>query len=157
MTKYMDRPDRTHYYMNIAKAVSERSTCIRRRYGAVIVKDDRIVSTGYNGSVSGEVNCSDTNICPRIEQNIPHGTRYETCVAIHAEQNAILSAHKEDLKGATMYIYGYDVVEEEEIPGVPCIMCIRFIKSAGIKTSNVIFKAPEDVLNILREEAKEYV
>lgn len=130
MEKYQ-RPDKDTYYLDIAKAVSERSTCLRRRYGAVIVKDDQIVATGYNGSPRGAVNCCDAGTCKREDLKIPHGERYELCESIHAEQNAIISAGR-DAIGATLYLYGYDAIEGCEIDAEPCMMCHRVIVNAGI-------------------------
>ena len=97
-----ERPDKHTYYLNIAKAVSKRSTCLRRQYGAIIVKNDEIIATGYNGSARGEPNCCDEGVCWREAHNIPHGEQYEKCVAVHAEQNAIISAARRDMIGATM-------------------------------------------------------
>lgn len=125
----MARISKDEYYLNIAKAVSQRSTCIRRQYGAVIVKDDRIISTGYNGSARGETNCCDHNICWREENNIPHGERYEKCRSVHAEDNAISQAGREAL-GATLYLYGREGFRK--IDAIPCEMCMRKIKNAGI-------------------------
>ena len=128
----VERPSKDEYYMDIAKAVSMRSTCLRRRYGAVIVKDDEIISTGYNGAPRGEQNCSDTGVCYRMQNDIPHGERYEACKSVHAEMNAIISAKRSEMIGATLYLYGYDIVEGKEIAAVPCDICTRLIKNAGI-------------------------
>lgn len=127
------RPSKDVYYLNIAKAVSLRSTCLRRKYGAVIVKNDEIISTGYNGAPRGSVNCCDNGKCERMRKNIPHGQRYEECVAVHAEANAIVSAARRDIIGSTLYLYGYDEISGCEIHGVPCIMCERLIQNAGIE------------------------
>ena len=107
-TKPQERPSKEEYYFNIALAVAMRSTCLRRKYGAVIVKDDHIISTGYNGSARGEQNCTDVGLCLREEQNIPHGERYELCQAVHAEANAILNADPADMIGATLYLAGWE-------------------------------------------------
>lgn len=128
----VERPSKDEYYMEIAKAVSMRSTCLRRRYGAVIVKDDEIISTGYNGAPRGEQNCSDAGVCYRMQNNVPHGERYEACRSVHAEMNAIISAKRSEMIGATLYLYGYDVVEDKKIKAVPCDICARLIKNAGI-------------------------
>ena len=127
------RPSKNDYYLNIAKAVSERSTCLRRHYGAVIVKDDEIISTGYNGSPRGLENCCDRGTCERIEKEIPHGEKYETCKSVHAEQNAIISISRKDMLRSTLYLYGYDMETNEEINAEPCALCWRFIHNAGIK------------------------
>ena len=124
------RISKTEYYLNIAKAVSMRSTCLRRQYGAVIVKDDVVISTGYNGSPRGIQNCCDTGECYREANNIPHGEQYEKCVAVHAEANAIISAARKDMIGATLYLYGRE--GEKEIKAEPCLMCQRLIQNAGI-------------------------
>ena len=140
----MKRPTFENYYLDIAKAVSQRSTCLRRKYGAIIVKDNRIVSTGYNGSARGEVNCCDAGVCKREELKIPHGQRYEMCMAVHAEQNAILQASAEEMKDATMYVYGYDCIENKMCSGKACRMCDRFIKNSGIE--KVVISFPESAL-----------
>lgn len=129
----VERPSKNEYYMEIAKAVSMRSTCLRRRYGAVIVKDDEIISTGYNGAPRGEQNCSDAGVCYRMQNDIPHGERYEACRSVHAEMNAIISAKRSEMIGATLYLYGYDVVDDKEIKAIPCDICARLIKNAGIE------------------------
>ena len=118
------------YYLSIAKEVSKRSTCLRRQYGAVIVKNDEVVSTGYNGAPRGEPNCCDVGNCWRETNNIPHGERYEECVAVHAEQNAIISASRNDMNGGILYLYG----EENGAPikSCPCKICQRMIKNAGL-------------------------
>lgn len=129
----MNRIEKNIYYLSIAESVSERSTCIRRNYGAVIVKDDIIVATGYNGSARGEVNCCDTGECYREQHGIPHGERYELCKAVHAEMNAIIQAGYEKTKGATLYLAGCDVTKKEKLDKPrPCKMCWRAIKNAGI-------------------------
>lgn len=125
------RPSKTEYYLGIAEAVSKRSTCLRRQYGAIIVKDDEIISTGYNGSPRGECNCCDTGECWREANNIPHGERYEMCKAIHAEQNAIISAARRDMIGATLYLVGTE--DGHRIHAEPCDICRKFIANAGLK------------------------
>jgi dCMP deaminase len=126
----MIRPNKDVYYLGIAQAVSKRSTCLRRQYGAVIVKDDEIVSTGYNGSPRGDVNCCDSGSCWRASHNIPHGEQYEKCVAVHAEQNAIISASRRELLGATLYLAGTE--NGKLIEAKPCEICARMIKNSGI-------------------------
>lgn len=126
------RPDKHWYYLNIAKAVAQRSTCLRRKYGAVIVNNDEIVSTGYNGSARGDENCCDVGVCWREAHNVPHGEQYEKCVAVHAEQNAIISASRKDMIGATLYLYGEE--NGEMIDAKPCLICSRMIQNAGITT-----------------------
>ena len=124
------RINKRNYYLSIAEAVAQRSTCLRRKYGAVIVKDDEIIATDYNGSPRGEPNCCDIGECYRKTHNIPHGEQYEKCVSVHAEQNAIISASRRDMMGAVMYLVGIE--DDKPIPGVPCDICRRMIKNAGI-------------------------
>lgn len=120
------------YYMCIAEEVLRRSTCLRRKYGAVIVKDDEVISTGYNGSPRGRVNCSNLGTCPRA--GVPHGERYELCRSVHAEANAIISAARRDMIGSTLYLAGYDVEKRQYIYDArPCLMCERLIINAGVK------------------------
>lgn len=125
------RPSKEHYYLDIALAVARRSTCLRRQYGAIIVKNDEIIATGYNGSPRGEPNCCDTGVCWREAHNIPHGEQYEKCVSVHAEQNAIISAARSEMIDSTMYLVGIE--DWKVIPGVPCDICRRMIQNAGIK------------------------
>ncbi len=125
------RPSKEEYYLGIARAVSKRSTCLRRKYGAVIVKGDRIVSTGYNGSPRGEENCCDKGYCYRGTRNLPHGRCYDSsCPAVHAENNAIMQATPQDLEGATLYLFGSE--KGKPIESEPCEMCKRIIKNAKI-------------------------
>ena len=151
----MSKPKRIskgEYYLNIAKAVAQRSTCIRRQYGAVIVKNDEIIATGYNGSARGEENCCDIGTCWRERNNIPHGQQYEKCVAVHAEQNAIISAPRDKLIGSTIYIYGEE--NGKAIEARPCEICHRMILNAGI--GNIVLSEPGDDMNKKTdEEAKE--
>lgn len=126
------RISKNEYYMNIAKAVSQRSTCLRRNYGAVIVNDGIIVSTGYNGSPVGCDNCCDSGYCYRSEQGIPSGERYEDCKAVHAEQNALIQASYRDLIGSTLYLYGFDQESGEEVTGVPCKICMQMLINAKV-------------------------
>jgi dCMP deaminase len=125
------RPDWDEYFINIAKAVSTRATCLRRKYGAVITKDNIIVSTGYNGAPSGMKDCLDVGRCSRKELQIPHGERYELCHSVHAEANAIIRASVDELQGATIYISG-SAAERSECDAEPCMMCKRMILNAGI-------------------------
>ena len=128
------RPSKDEYYLNIAEAVLQRSTCLRRKYGAVIVKDDEIIATGYNGAPRGEKNCCDTGFCYRKQANIPHGEKYETCCGVHAEMNAILSASRRDMIGATLYLAGCEADGTPVANITPCLMCRRLIVNAGIDT-----------------------
>ena len=133
------RISKDEYYLNIAKAVSKRSTCLKRHYGAVIVNNDEIVATGYNGSAREEENCCDIHEhCPRY--NAPHNQgNYTDCPAVHAEQNALLSASRSEIVNATLYLSGYsieydgeDIIEKELEETMPCLICSRLIKNSGI-------------------------
>ena len=106
---------------------------MRRRYGAIIVKDNIIVSTGYNGAPRGEENCIDTGICERERLHVPKGERYELCVAVHAEQNAIINGDPLKMQGATIYIVGINAADGTFASGEPCLLCRRMIKNAQIK------------------------
>ena len=128
------RKSKASYYLDIAEAVLSRSTCLRRKYGAVIVRDDEIISTGYNGSPRGIPNCCDTGRCPREENHIPHGERAELCCAVHAEANAIISAARRDMIGATLYLAGREADGRPVVDAAPCAMCYRLIINAGIST-----------------------
>lgn len=142
----MNRISKDDYYINIAKAVSERSTCLKRHYGCVIVNNDEIIATGYNGNPRGVENCCDKGYCNRLDK--PHNLNdYSDCYSVHAEQNAMLSAARRDMIGATLYLYGeekrirkndfiycnnadeWTKIENPE----PCPICKRMIKNAGIK------------------------
>lgn len=124
------RLGKDEYFVIMAGCAAKRSTCLKRQYGAIIVKNDRIISTGYNGSPKGCVNCCDTGCCPRM--NIPNNTDYSTCNSIHAEQNAIIQASLNDMQDSTLYLYGYQNGASIESPDC-CNMCKRFIINAGIK------------------------
>jgi len=125
------RPGWDEYFIGIAKAVAARATCLRRKYGAVITKDNIIVSTGYNGAPSGMKDCLAVGRCTRKELQIPHGERYELCHSVHAEANAIIRASVDELSGATIYISGSDE-GEKECSSEPCMMCKRLILNARI-------------------------
>jgi len=127
------RRSKIDYYLDIADAAQERSTCLRRRYGAIIVRDDEIVATGYNGAPRGRQNCTDLGFCARKQLNVPSGERYELCRSVHAEANAIISAARRDMMGATLYLVGRDSETGEYNPDTtPCSMCRRLIINAGI-------------------------
>ncbi len=129
-TKFQ-RPDWTEYFLDIAKAVGRRSTCLRRRYGAVIVNDKVIVSTGYNGAPRGEANCSDVNVCERNRLHVPSGERYELCKAVHAEQNAIINGDPAKMKNGVIYVAGFNA-DGSLASGKPCMLCRRMIRNAMI-------------------------
>lgn len=130
----MERRDKINYYLDIADTVCERSTCLRIHYGAIIVRDDEIVSTGYNGAPRGRKNCSDIGGCYREMINIPSGERYELCRSVHAEANAIISAERRDMLGAELYLAARDAKTGELLSGrTSCSMCRRLVINAGIK------------------------
>ena len=141
----MERVSKTEYYLDIAQTVSERSTCLRKRYGSIIVKNDVIISTGYNGAPRGRKNCSDLQFCQREKMNIPRGERYELCRSVHAEANAIIAAPREQMLGATLYICCTDPKDGSIVSGTTsCMMCKRLILNAGIETV------------VIRDEAGKY-
>lgn len=124
--------DRDEYFLLIALAVASRSTCLRRNYGAVLVKNNKILSTGYNGAPSEHYHCIDKMECYREMNNIPHGKQYEDCRSVHGEQNALISANGNDLKGSTLYLMGYDCNENKLIKSKPCKICEPMLQNAGI-------------------------
>ena len=130
----MSRVSKHNYYLDIAQTVAERCTCLRKKYGAIIVKDDVIVSTGYNGAPRGRQNCSDLNYCMRDKLNIPRGERYELCRSVHAEANAIIAAPREQMLGATIYMCCTSPEDGSVMAGTTsCMMCKRLIINAGIE------------------------
>ncbi len=129
----MERVSKHNYYLDIAETVSERSTCLRNRYGAIIVKNDVIISTGYNGAPRGRKNCSDIGTCTREKLGIPRGERYELCRSVHSEANAIISASRENMLGSSLYMCCTDPTTGEIVPGTnSCMMCKKLIINAGI-------------------------
>ncbi len=130
-----ERRDKINYYLDIAETVSERATCLRRKYGAIIVKNDEIISTGYNGAPRGRKNCIDLKRCVREELNVPSGERYELCRSVHAEANCVISASRRDMLGGTLYLACRDGKTDELLSGTnSCTMCKRQIINAGIET-----------------------
>ncbi|MBE6569073.1 MAG: cytidine deaminase [Ruminococcaceae bacterium] len=131
----MKRVSKENYYLDIAQTVSERSTCLRKRYGAIIVKNDSIISTGYNGAPRGRANCNELGFCLREKLQIPRGERYELCRSVHSEANAIIAASRENMLGSTLYMCCTDPRDGHVIGGVTsCMMCKRMIINAGIST-----------------------
>ena len=127
------RQNKINYYLDIAEAVSGRGTCLRRNYGAIIVKNDEIISTGYVGAPRGRKNCCDMGRCVRTELNIPRGERYEVCRSVHAEANAIISASRHEMLDSTLYLVGKDAKTGELVENASsCSMCKRQIINAGI-------------------------
>lgn len=145
----MERRDKTNYYLDIAETVLERSTCLRRVFGAIVVKNDEIISTGYNGAPRGRVNCCDTGFCIREKLNIPKGQRYELCRSVHAEANAIISASRQKLINSVLYLACHDASTGKIDGNVePCSMCKRLILNAGIEKV-VIRKNKSDFKEII--------
>ena len=150
----MKRRSKENYYLDIAEAVLNRSTCLRRNFGAVIVKNDEIISTGYNGAPRGRKNCADLDFCMREKLEVPRGERYELCRSIHAEQNAIISASRRDLLDSTLYVVGKEHKTGEYIKNpAPCMFCKRFIINAGIK--KVVLRDDEDHYTVI--DTDEYI
>lgn len=128
----MDRPTKVEYYLRLAADAALRSTCLKRRYGAVIVKDDRIISTGYNGAPRGRKNCLEIG-CPRM--NVAHNTDYSACRSVHAEANAIIHANYSDMIGSTLYLSGWDCAKNQNVENTePCPMCKRMIINSQIRS-----------------------
>ncbi len=144
----MQRVSKENYYLDIAQTVSERATCLRRRFGAIIVKNDVIVSTGYNGAPRGRKNCSDLGFCYREKMQIPRGERYELCRSVHAEQNAIIAAPREQMLGATLYMACTLPDGTLEAGCNSCMMCKRTILNAGIET--VIVRDTPDAYRVIK-------
>jgi dCMP deaminase len=141
----MDRPSQDEYFLNIAKEVATRATCLRRKFGAVVVRDKRIMSTGYAGAPSGTPNCCDLGKCYRQERKIPSGQNYELCRSVHAEMNAIIQAGYERTKGATIYVAGIDLENgNKEIEAIPCKLCKRVIINAGIE--EVVTRKDQEII-----------
>ena len=130
----MERRDKINYYLDIAETVLERGTCLRRNFGAIIVKNDEIISTGYTGAPRGRKNCLDMGVCMREKMNIPRGERYEMCRSVHAEANAIISASRDKMLESSLYLTGKEAKTGEYIKNaVCCSMCKRLVINAGIK------------------------
>ncbi|MCQ2430105.1 MAG: deaminase [Clostridia bacterium] len=129
-----ERISKENYYLDIAQTVAERSTCLRRKFGAIIVKNDAIISTGYNGAPRGRKNCSDMGFCMRSHLNIPRGERYELCRSVHAEANAIINAPRDQMLGATLYMACLDAPTGALSAGTSsCAMCKRLVLNSGIE------------------------
>jgi len=144
----MERRDKINYYLDIAQTVAERGTCLRRNYGAIIVKNDEIISTGYVGAPRGRKNCSDLGFCIRQQMNIPRGERYEMCRSVHAEANAIISASRNELIDSTLYLVGLEASTGELVANsCCCAMCKRMVINAGIR--QVIIRDTHDEYRIV--------
>ena len=145
----MPRTDKNNYYLDIAESVLGRGTCLRRNFGAIIVKNDEIMATGYSGAPRGRKNCADLGNCYRDQLNIPRGERYELCRSVHAEANAIISAARADMLGATLYLVGKDAKTGELVPDASsCPMCKRLVINAGIDRV-VIRNTPTDFTTVI--------
>ena len=150
MKEYIRR-DKHNYYLDIAETVLERGTCLRRNYGAIIVKNDEIVSTGYVGAPRGRQNCIDLQYCTREKLGIPRGERYELCRSVHAEANAIISAKREEMIGSTLYLVGKFFETGELVPDAMCCsMCKRQVINAGIE--KVVIRNTHDDYTIVSVE-----
>lgn len=143
----MTRRDKTNYYLDMADVARERSTCLRRTYGAVIVKNDSIVSTGYSGAPRGRANCIDLGFCMRNKLGIPRGERYEFCRSVHAEANAIIAASREQMLGATLYLVGREADGTLMPDANSCTMCKRLIINAGIE--RVVVRHTQDDYEVI--------
>lgn len=134
MGEIMERIDKHNYYLDICETILERGTCLRRNFAAIIVKNDEIISTGYSGAPRGRKNCSDLGYCRREQLRVPRGTRYELCRSVHAEQNAIISAKRQEMLNGTLYLVGKEQASGELVKEAsPCSLCKRFIINAGIR------------------------
>ena len=144
----MERISKENYYLDIAETVLERATCLRRVYGAIIVKNDEIISTGYNGAPRGRKNCVDMGFCTREAMQVPRGQRYELCRSVHAEANAIISASRRDMVGSTLYLVGRDGQTGALLrDATSCAMCRRQVINAGIQ--RVIIRRTETEFQIV--------
>ena len=150
----MNRISKENYYLDIAQTVLERATCLRRVYGAIIVKNDEIISTGYDGAPRGRKNCVDMGFCTREAMQIPRGERYELCRSVHAEANAIISAARRDMVGGTLYLVGRNAQTGELLhDATSCSMCRRLVINAGL--SKVVIRKTEDTFETV--DVREWV
>lgn len=144
----MERISKENYYLDIAETVLERATCLRRVYGAIIVKNDEIISTGYNGAPRGRKNCVDMGFCTREAMQVPRGQRYELCRSVHAEANAIISASRRDMVGSTLYLMGKDAQTGVLLgDATSCAMCRRQVINAGI--SKVVIRKTKTEFDVV--------
>lgn len=144
----MERRDKINYYLDIAEAVTGRGTCLRRNFGAVIVKNDTIISTGYVGAPRGRANCNELHYCTREKLQVPRGERYELCRSVHAEANAIISAARRDMIGGTLYLVGRSAADGELLHDTTsCAMCRRMIINSGI--TRVVNRIGDDGIEII--------
>ena len=144
----MERISKENYYLDIAETVLERATCLRRVYGAIIVKNDEIISTGYNGAPRGRKNCVDMGFCTREAMQVPRGQRYELCRSVHAEAKAIISASRRDMVGSTLYLVGKDAQTGSLLgDATSCAMCRRQVINAGI--SKVVIRKTKTEFDVV--------
>ena len=147
----MKRISKENYYLDIAENVLERATCLRRVYGAIIVKNDEIIATGYNGAPRGRANCVDLGYCSREAMRVPRGERYELCRSVHAEANAIISAARRDTVGGTLYLVGRDARTGALLPdATSCSMCRRLVINAGLE--KVVIRRTETEFEVVDVE-----
>ena len=155
-----ERPSKIKYYLDMAKTVSNRSTCLRRKYGTVIVNQDEVVSVGYNGSPRGMKNCCDKGYCTRDHLNCEKGSGYLYCPAVHAEQNAIISASRKEMSGGIIYIAGFNCADGSIANSYPCNICARLIVNAGIKQvfyfdeNGTICSSNSEILKITKDNSE---
>ncbi len=148
----MKRRDKINYYLDIAEAVLQRGTCLRRNYGAAIVNNDEVKASGYSGAPRGRKNCCDLGYCLRKKLGVPRGQRYEICRSVHAEANAIISASRIDCIGSTLYLVGQEIDGEYVVDANSCSMCKRLIINAGIDT--VIIRQNKDEYVVVDVESE---
>ena len=147
----MRRISKENYYLDIAETVLERATCLRRVYGAIIVKNDEIIATGYNGAPRGRANCVDLGYCSREAMRVPRGERYELCRSVHAEANAIISAARRDTVGGTLYLVGRDAQTGALLSdATSCSMCRRLVINAGLE--KVVIRRTETEFQVVDVE-----
>ena len=147
----MSRISKENYYLDIAQTVLERATCLRRVYGAIIVKNDEIISTGSNGAPRGRKNCTDLGFCAREQRSVPRGERYELCRSVHAEANAIISAARRDMVGGTIYLVGRDARTGQLLgDATSCPMCRRLVINSGLK--EVVIRRTETEFEVVPVE-----
>jgi dCMP deaminase len=152
----MEKISKIEFYLNIAHEIAKKSTCLRTHYGAVIVREDQIISTGYNGSPRGCFDCIDVGICYRKENNIPSGTQYERCRSVHAEMNAIIHAGRERTIGSTIYLVGIDVETGNIHLGMPCLLCTKILINSNIKEIFIMNSKKQEVFHMDFIGLKEY-
>ena len=144
----MMRRDKANYYLDLAEVVAQRGTCLRKKYGAVLVKNDEVISTGYVGAPRGRRNCCDIGECIRSKLNIPRGERYELCRSVHAEANAIIRASRDKMIGSSLYLTGIEVDTGNYVKdAICCSMCKRMVINAGIK--DVYLRDTKDAYRVI--------